>query len=97
MAKRTPQQIKELLENSKANLHQQFEQDGELVISGQVAENNDSKNSALRQSNLIYLGENTLATNEQKNSAADELGRLVMDFKKQDGVWENNLWEGVFA
>lgn len=48
------------------------------------------QNDWIKQSSLIYLLENSLSTNSQKQKAADELGRLVFDKAKPGGYWNHD-------
>ncbi len=90
---RSAQQILELVDNSKAFVHQSFEKQGLLANKGIVPQTEYITPLQIRVSNLIYLAKNPLASVIQKNKAADELGRLIADFKMQDGVFERNLFD----
>jgi hypothetical protein len=52
------------------------------------------ENNWVRQSNLIYLLSNGLATDKQISLAESELGRLQLTRTKQDGYAEIGYWNG---
>ncbi len=94
---RTEAQIKVLVDNAKAFIHQSFENKGVLIQKGVLPQSDFVSPLQIRISNLIYLALNPLATETQKNKGADEIARLVGNFNSQDGVFESNLFEnGVF-
>jgi len=94
---RTDQQILELLDNSKAFMHQSFEKRGVLLNKGLLPQSDYVSPLQIRASNLIYLTESPYATDIQRNKAADELGRLIVNFNSQDGVFEEGMFaQGVF-
>ncbi len=89
MGFRTTTQIDTIVENSKANMHQKFESNGVFVENGLL----DPLDNWVRQSNLLYVGDSLFANYTQRNGAVDELERLLLTQKKQDGVFENSLFD----
>lgn len=97
MAKRTAVELNELLLRANGNMSQKLESKGAKIREGQFAQDYFAPFSLTPQSNFIYLLEDSLSSNSQKQAAADELARRVDDYLKQDGVFEIGLWNDVWA
>ncbi len=94
---RNAEQLKEVSDNSKSWIHQVFEDYGFLANKGILPQTDEIPPLQIRSSNLIYLLDNPYSSVIQKNKAADELSRLVVDFNSQSGVFEDNMFSfGVF-
>lgn len=89
MGLRTPEQLDVILHNSKVNMLDSVMDLAQLRTSfNPPMEELYSK--WIKQSQLIYLLENIFSTDDQKQQAADELGRLNYDRALYSAYWSPN-------
>lgn len=92
MYQRTDSQLDTIADNIKANMYYQLQS---LVSELNVGEAGKERiNNMKNQSNILFVMDG--GTINQRNSAANEAGKLRIDYKAQDGYGEAGYWNNDY-